>query len=509
MKTGILALFVLVLLSGLGFADDHESDQIVIRLAPGTSIDTINTRYATTTTSEIVTGQTFKVRVPDPNQLDSKLQQMQQDADLTWSELSYENIDPTLCSPDSTDCVEDAQGSRRTLAVIDGDPTPSKYHDQGAFIRIKAAEAHNYSTGAGVLVAVIDTGVDYDHPDLTDHVLRDPNTNQVIGKDYVDNDDDPMDSTDGIDNDGDGLIDEATGHGTHVAGIIALIAPGAKIVPIRILDTEGSGTADHVAEAINWFMDPNNPALAGYTKKVVNLSLGIPNVDRVEVIHQAMEPEDLQIPTPTVVASSGNDNSPIVHYPAKEGDAFSIAAVGPDDVKADFSNFDRVIVSAPGVGIYSTFIRDQNGNPQWAWWSGTSMSTPFVTGEIALIKAVNGNTPNLENLVKQAVDDISGKNPGIDLGSGRINLLKAVQQASSITIKKAVYKTKRQRLVVKAISKDAPADVLSVQNYGTMTHKPGTQTYIFKMTVPAPAPATVTVTSSVSSSQITANVIVK
>lgn len=513
MKTGIFALFVLLILSGFVFADeDHEADQIVIRLNTGVNISTINTRYSTTTTSEIVTGQTYKVQVSNPSVLDSTLQQMQQDSDLVWSELSYENEDPTRCPQGSTDCnADDASGSRRTLAVIDGDPNPSKYHDQGAFNRIKASEAHNYSTGVGVIVAVIDTGVDYDHPDLTDHVLRDSN-NQIVGWDFVDNDSDPMDAGDGIDNDGDSLIDEGTGHGTHVAGIIALIAPGAKIVPIRILDTEGAGTADHVADAIRWFFW-NVPG----DKKVVNLSLGIPNIDRVDVIHDLVDDDIPNLPFPIpVVASSGNDNSTIIHYPASEHDLLSIAAVGPDDVKADFSNYGNdVDLAAPGVGIYSTFVRDQNGAPQWAWWSGTSMSTPFVTGEAALIKSMLGpdiTTHDIETKVQQAVDDISSKNPGIEIGAGRINLLMAVQdiqQSAGITIKKAIYKTKKQKLIVKAISPNAPNDVLTVLNFGTMTLKPGSQVYTLKMTVPAPAPATVTITSSSSASQITTNVIVK
>lgn len=514
MKTGIFALFVLLILSGLVIADeDHEADQIVIRLNTGVNISTINTRYSTTTTSEIVTSQTYKVQVSNPSVLDSTLQQMQQDNDLVWSEFSFENEDPTRCPQGSTDCnADDANGSRRTLAVIDGDPNPSKYHDQGAFNRIKAAEAHNYSTGVGVAVAVIDTGVDYLHPDLIDHVLRD-STNQVVGWDFVDNDNDPMDVTDGIDNDGDSLIDEGAGHGTHVAGIIALIAPGAKIVPIRVLDTEGTGTADHVADAIKWFADPNNQALAGY-KRVINLSLGIPNVaNRVEVIHDALEQSE-GISYVSTGASSGNDNSTFIHYPASTGEeVLAIAAVGPDDVKADFSNYgDSILVAAPGVGIYSTFIRDQNGNPQWAWWSGTSMSTPFVTGEVALIKSMLSDTTDsgtIKDKVKDAVDDISNKNPGITIGNGRINLLKAVQQNAGITIKKAVYKTKKQRLIVKAISPNAPNDVLTVLNFGTMTLKPGSQVYTLKMTVPAPAPATVTITSSSSASQITTNVIVK
>ena len=302
---------------------------------------------------------------------------MKTDPDLLWAELSYFGESP--------------EAGRRTLAVIDGDPTPGEYFDQEVLVPMRVKEAQQISKGAGVVVAVIDTGVDYNHPDLTDHILRDQ-SNAVIGFDFVDNDNDPMDETNGIDDDGDGDVDEGAGHGTHVAGIIALIAPEAKIVPIRVLDSEGSGTADNVATAIRWFI---NDANVPVPKKVINLSLGVPNVDRVEVIHDVIDEEIEEAGLPIfVVASAGNDGLPEVHYPASEGDVLSIAAVDKHDVHADFTNYKDVDVAAPGIadnstgiGIYSTFI-----NGQYATWAGTSMATPFATGLAALIKATETTT---------------------------------------------------------------------------------------------------------------------
>ena len=114
-RLGLASLFLLVL-SFSAFADDHEDDELVIRLQPGVLIDTINARYNTTTVRELVQGVVYKVRVPDPGQLQTILDAMKTDPDLLWAELSYFGESP--------------EPIRRTLAVIDGDPTPGEYFDQ-------------------------------------------------------------------------------------------------------------------------------------------------------------------------------------------------------------------------------------------------------------------------------------------------------------------------------------------------------------------------------------------
>lgn len=495
-----LAALLLFLLSFSAFADDHDDDEITIRLQPGVLIDTINARYNTTTVKEEVQGVVYRVRVPDPGQLQTILQAMQADPDLLWAELSYYGESP--------------EAGRRTLAVIDGDPTPGEYFDQEVLVPMHVNEAQQISKGAGVVVAVIDTGVDYNHPDLTDHVLRDQN-NAVVGFDFVDGDNDPMDDENGIDDDGDvpPLIDEGAGHGTHIAGIIALIAPEAKIVPIRVLDSEGNGNADNVAAAIRWFIDDTNVPAA---KKVINLSLGVPNVDKVEIIHEVIDDEITEKGLPIfVVAASGNDGLPKVHYPASEGDVLSIAAVDKHDVHADFTNYKEVDVATPGiadnntgVGIYSTFKRSQCPQPCYATWAGTSMAAPFASGLAALIKATETSqrsNQKLEELIENTSDNIDKENPNTDLGHGRINMLAALEDVAGLRIKKAIYKVARQKLVVVAKSDAAPNDTLTVQGFGTMTYVPIRRKYVLKLK-PVAMPAQVTVTSSASGFSVTMDV---
>ncbi len=494
-RLGLLITMLFSVLSLPAFADDFDDDELLLRLQPGVTIDTINARYNTTTTETEVAGSVFKVGVQDPADLQTTLQAMQADPDLIWSDFSYFGETP--------------EGSRRTLAVIDGDPTPGEYFDQEVLEKMRVTEAQLISQGAGVVVAVIDTGVDYNHPDLTDHVLRDQATNAVIGFDFVDGDNDPLDETNGIDDDADGDIDEGAGHGTHVAGIITLVAPEAKIVPIRVLNSEGIGTADDVAAAIRWFIDNTNvPA----NKKIVNLSLGIANVEEVEIIHDVIDEEiaDAGLPIP-IVASAGNEGLPIAHYPASEGDVLSIAAVDKNDIAADFTNFDEVDVAAPGiasnntgVGIYSTFL-----NGEYATWAGTSMATPFVTGLTALIKSVEvtqrGND-ELEDLIEATADDVDPENPNIDLGNGRIDMLSALEDVTGLQVKKTIYKVAKQKLVVTAKSVAAPSDILTVQGFGTMTYDPARKKYVLKLKPVVPMPAQVTVTSSITGMSITKDV---
>jgi subtilisin family serine protease len=497
LKTTVLTLSLFLILALSAFGDDFDTDEIIVRLQPGVSIDTINARYNTTTTETEIPDSVYKVRVANPDDLQTILAAMQTDVQLVWASLTYFGETP--------------EGTRRTLAVIDGDPTPGEYFDQQLLYNMRVSEAQQISKGAGVVVAVIDTGVDYNHPDLTDHILRDGG-NVVIGNDLVSLDSDPMDETNGIDDDGDGDTDEGAGHGTHVAGIIALVAPEAKIVPIRVLDSEGGGFADDVAAAIRWFIDPSN--VPG-DKKVINLSLGIPNVDRVEIIHDVIDEviSEGQLPIP-VIASAGNDGLEEVHYPASEGDVFSVAAVDKNDIAAEFTNYKDVDFAAPGidsnttgVGIYSTFI-----NGQYATWAGTSMAAPFVTGLAALVKAFEPSqrrNGQLENLIENHAHNIDHENPGIDLGEGRIDMLKtleAIGGSAPLEVKKSIYRVGTQKLIVTAKSEAGPADTLTIQGFGTMTYRAAKKRFIFKLKPVNPMPAQITIDSALLGTSVTVNV---
>lgn len=481
----ILLCFLILSLPLLADSD-HDADEILLKVAPGVSIDTINARYNTTTDDVLIGGSIYKVKVQNSSDLDATVAAMSVDPDIIKVEYNFFGETP--------------EGVRRTLAVVDGDPAPSKYQDQAAFQRISGPQAQTVSTGQDVVVAVIDTGVDYNHPDLSSHILRNAG-NQVVGYDFVDNDTDPMDEANGLDDDNDTQIDEGMGHGTHVAGIIALLAPDCKIMPVRALNSDGAGTTDAVAKAIEWAVEY---AKLNNLNLIINLSLGLPEESFVmlDAIQEALEEK---VP---IIASAGNDNSSALHYPAandsKKGQVISVAGTGPDDVKTDFSNYglNWIDVSAPALGIYSTFP-----GGQYAWWDGTSMSAPFVSGEAALVMSrllnLGQDSLKLDQIlppIQKGVDYIYGINPiykpGKQLGSGRINLYAAVQMAGnadSLTVKELSYSG--GKLFVEMKSSKAPRASLEIVGYGKMKYDTHSNTYLFKKAVSF-APASITVTSS-------------
>lgn len=228
--------------------------------------------------------------------------------------------------------------------------------------------------GASQLIAVIDTGVDWENPELAGRV--------TLGSDFVDADDDPMDTE---------------GHGTHVAGIIAAaqdgagvvgIAPASRIYAVRALGPDG-GTASDIALGIVEAAD------AG--ADVINLSLGA-SVS-VPVIQRALQYAIAQGAQP--VCAAGNDGRSTLSWPAAYAECFSVGAVTSTGAKASFSNTGAGLdISAPGVSILSTVL---DGN--FAYYSGTSMATPAVAASIALLldKGLTRTTAT-DRLIATAVD---------------------------------------------------------------------------------------------------------
>ena len=236
--------------------------------------------------------------------------------------------------------------------------------EQSAFALLRLSDAHDISTGAGVTVAVLDTGVDASHPLLADRMLP--------GYDMVSDDTDPAEETDGIDNDGDGVADEAHGHGTFVAGIIAQVAPDAQIVPIRVLDADGVGELHAVIEGMEYAIDSG--------VDVINLSFGLNEKSKSKALKDAFKRAmDAGI---TVVAAAGNQGDDDKHYPAAEKEIVSVGALGSSGAEiAGFSGRGKwVDIAAPGENIVSSF---PGGG--FATWGGTSMAAPIVTGQLALM----------------------------------------------------------------------------------------------------------------------------
>lgn len=251
-------------------------------------------------------------------------------------------------------------------------------------------------TGKGVIVAVIDTGVDFNHEDLKNNIWI--NTKEIAGN--------------GIDDDGNGYIDDVrgwnfdnnnnnvldnNGHGTHVSGTIAAenngigvvgIAYNSQIMSVKALDANGSGSYANITKGIYYAVD--NGA------KVINLSLGgnSSNDSLKSAIEYASNKGVI------VVMAAGNNSESIPSYPARYAynSGIAVGAVDQNNNLAKFSNRsgsqEIAYITAPGVNIYSTVP-----NNQYANYSGTSMAAPHIVGVVALMLGAN---PNLtESQVRQ------------------------------------------------------------------------------------------------------------
>jgi subtilisin family serine protease len=291
-------------------------------------------------------------------------------------------------------------------AFIDGTPTQTEYRAQVGFEHVKGPDAWPYSTGLPILVAVVDTGVELDHPGLAGHISS-------SGYDFVDRDAVANDEANGIDDDQDGEIDEGAGHGTHIAGIIILVHPDAQVLPVRVLDSDGVGDVFNVAQGIVYAVQQG--------AQVVNLSLGVTSSSRVleDAVNYALTAGV------TVVASAGNRNTTQPQYPAAYAGVISVAATDNERFKADFSNYGpSVSLAAPGIDIYSTFI-----GGTYATWSGTSFSAALVSGQTALLLSVD---PSLrpQETTPFIVDTSANEDPSHDLGAGEIDLRDSARLAS-------------------------------------------------------------------------------
>lgn len=247
---------------------------------------------------------------------------------------------------------------------------------------IRLPQAHVVSLGTGIKIAVLDTGISMTHPQFAGRL--DP------GYDFVDGDNDPSEV-------GSQPANPGFGHGTHVAGLISLAAPQARIIPVRVLDPNGAGNVWVLAEALAYAVNPDGDPTTPDGANVINLSLATQR--RTDLVSEILaeiscDDDDLGDNGPcfasnrsVVVAGAGNRSSDIPEYPAGEsvGGLISVAASTQTDTLAGFSNFGSwVRIAAPGQSILSTVPVNQ-----YAAWSGTSMATPLVAGQAALVLAQN------------------------------------------------------------------------------------------------------------------------
>ncbi|MBI4173670.1 MAG: S8 family serine peptidase [Candidatus Aenigmarchaeota archaeon] len=281
--------------------------------------------------------------------------------------------------------------------------------DTGANTQVKADLVHSAgNTGSGRVIAVLDTGVDYNHAQLSDSIIK--------GRDFVDDDDDPLD---------------LNGHGTHVAGLITAnsgkargVAPDAQVLAVRVLDKDGGGFFSDIIAAIYWAAD------SGYGVDAISMSLGTSrpytykgfcdNVfpDMTNAVKYARDKNVL------VVVAAGNAGNAGISIPGCISHSFTVGAVDKSDRVASFSGRGSALdVTAPGVSLYSTWL-----NNGFATASGTSMSTPIVAGIAGLVKSAHNayTDEQVEQALVKTAKDLGKSGFDTSFGWGRIDAQKAV-----------------------------------------------------------------------------------
>lgn len=403
--------------------EEFRPGEVLVEIKPNASIDAINQRWGTSTIQRILGTNIYRLRTRNGKKEAKFRKKLANDSDVISAALN-----PVLTTPINVfgHAVIGFPGDHPDT----GQSKPS-YLTQSLVGDLQAI--HLRARGAGVIVAVIDTGIDRNHPDMRDHIWTDP------GEIADDN----------IDNDSDGFVDDVhgwnflaankdtleqrgsaqtsvSGHGTFIAGLIALIAPDVKIMPIRAFSPEGISDAFTVSQAIKYAVD--------HGARVINLSFG--STEDSKVMHDAItyaQQRGVLLVAAVGNENQGNDVAP--QFPANWNlEVMGVAAIDDNNRKAGFSNFGTdVSVSAPGVNLVSIYP-ELNNAPDYALWSGTSFAAPIATASAALLLENNPNR-NARDVIESTATGIDDSNPGLQgkLGKGRVDPLRALQSFDQVT----------------------------------------------------------------------------
>ena len=440
MKVRLLgAVFILSLVLGVSRAQSANQEYIVV-LKDGQSIGALNKEHDTKTVRQIPNTSIYLIQADGGDNDDRLLKKLKRDKAVDTveknSRIKLRSKNEVSFNPALVQQMASLLDGR-TLTTFYGSTVLKSYADQPALAVAHVNEARSLSTGAGARVAYIDTGVDFYHPALRPWL--DPGADLVFNRTASELDglsqqmasllDQQMTSLldkrfffalnqqmasllDG--DDGSDAFPSALGHGTLVAGIIHLIAPEARIAPIKAFDAYGNTDLFTIVAAVYRAKDLG--------VDVLNMSFSIS--DDSEALQKAIA--DAHAAGISTVASVGNDSRDARDlYPAAYGQVIGVAATDFNDRLASFSNYGKAVsIAAPGAWVVSTV---PGGRYAAAW--GTSFSAPFVSGTIALLASQGPRGNSDSSLVVTTADGIDQLNPGLErkLGKGRVNVRQALK----------------------------------------------------------------------------------
>ena len=414
-------LFLIIAVNGV---DAEASQRIVVELNNGSPIRPVLTLLNATVLDVISESNLYLLEASSLPGLNTLT--------LNLYGITYIEADTTLFAP-----------TLRTLGMLRSNAAADWYRMQPAFTLIRANRASAYYDGYGVVVADINSAVDYGHPALRGHLTsgvdfvsqQGPSyaaLNQASGSFLDQSSGSFLDQSSGsfLDQSSGSFLDQSSGsfldgrpvlnmigagnaaygHGTLCAGLIAAVAPRAMVMPLRVFDDNGEADIFTITKAIRYAI--RNKV------GVINMSFGISTNSRTvrEAVAAAIAANIV------VTGSAGNANSSTPQYPASYSSVLSVAATNLADKKGSFSNYGSSIsVSAPGVNIISAYP-----GGYYAVVSGTSFAAPIVAGEAALVrsKQVFGGA----DAIVRGIVNIDAQNSQYvgKLGKGRIDVTSGV-----------------------------------------------------------------------------------
>lgn len=402
----IIAIFSLVFLPGVrANAADFVTGEVIVQVLPGINITPICQLLGLRILGQSAYAPVYRLALPLP----SLFSPIMSTVDAVVTSLRFipgvVSADPNLLTS-----IPGSTGGTQWSSVFVDNRARGAYGDQPGVAQVGYQSSFDPNAGAGVSVAILDTGISLRHDFLAEQVVN--------GWNFTQNNANTDDAPDFIDNNGNGRVDESTGHGTVIAGIIYRFAPGATLIPVKILDSDGTGTLWNAVEGVRY--------ATARGAKVINLSIECSRNSPM----LALAIIDASLRGSLVIVAAGNNDSGTIRTPGGNPCALTVAALNTNNTKASFSNYGSAIdVDAPGVSIVSTFW-----DGTFVSWSGTSFAAPIVAAEATLIRSLapQMNPGSVRSLIIDTSTSVDQWNPqyrnklGKD-GAGLIDINAAIR----------------------------------------------------------------------------------